>query len=409
MNIKFLGGCNEIGRSAVLADGILLDYGLKPTDPPEFPLYAESKNVVVSHAHLDHSGVVPNLMDLKPKVYMTPPTRDLTFFLARDTIKVAKKRGLKPPFIKEDLQKLMERTTVVDYETTFEAEGREVTLYDAAHIPGSSSIFLNGDKKLFYSGDINTINTRLLNKPNPDYPEADILIMEGTYFATAHPPRFDLEIAFIDSIIETIESGGSVIIPCFALGRTQEILLILDNFGITPYLDGMGIEVLKILYNYPDYIRDPRGLERAFNDAMIVDPAKRKSVLEEPSVIVTTAGMLEGGPVLSYIDKIKNDELSKILLTGHQMEGTNGRKALERGFIETNGKVTRLKPKVEQYDFSAHGGDTELKEVVTRFCNAGTERVFVIHGENCGEFASWIRENCEREAIAPNRGDEFDI
>jgi putative mRNA 3-end processing factor len=409
MNIKFLGGCNEVGRSAVLVDGILLDYGLKPTDPPEFPLYVEPKNVMVSHAHLDHSGVVPNLMGMKPRVYMTPPTRDLTFFLARDTIKVAKKRGLKPPFVKEDLQRLMERTTVVDYETPFEVAGCEATLYDAAHIPGSSSIFLNGDKKLFYSGDINTITTRLLNGPNPEYPDADVLIIEGTYFATPHLPRFDLEIAFIDSIIETLEIGGSVVIPCFALGRTQEVLLILDNFGITPCLDGMGIEVLKILYNYPEYLRDAHGLERAFNNATIVDPTKRRSALEEPSVIVTTAGMLEGGPVLSYIDKIKNDEQSRILLTGHQMEGTNGRKALEKGFIEANGKVIRLKPKVEQYDFSAHGGDTELKEVVTYFCNAGTEKVFVMHGENCGDFAAWIRENCECDALAPNSGDEFNI
>jgi putative mRNA 3-end processing factor len=407
LKLKFLGGCREVGRSAILVDEILLDYGFKPTVPPEFPLPTSSNLIILSHAHLDHSGLLPPLARGNSLIYMTPPTIDLVNFLAKDTLKVSKKRGLPPPFSLRDLENLMEKSVIVDYEESFRVGEYEVMLLDASHIPGSSSIFLSGKKRVFYTGDINTISTRLLSPHSMKYPEADILIIESTYFESDHPSRFDLEIEFVDSILETLDQGGSVIIPCFAIGRTQEILLILENFNISPFLDGMGIDVISILRDHPSYLRDLKILERAFRNAVLIDSKTRKDVLSDPSVIVTTAGMLEGGPALHYIEKIKDDEKSKILLTGYQMEGTNGRRALEEGMIEINGKKIKLLPKVEQYDFSAHCGDKELKNIVDFFCSRGTQKVFIMHGEKCAKFADWIREKYGVDAVSPQNGEEF--
>lgn len=406
MRIKFLGGCREVGRSAVLVDDILLDYGFKPSHPIQFPLDANAEEIILSHAHLDHSGLIPALAN-GATIYMTPPTKELAALLAYDTIRVAGKRKEKPPYGQSAVERMEKKARLVAYERSFSAGEYDVTFYDASHIPGSASIHLAGEKSLFYCGDINPVQTRLLKELKRSFPESDVLIIESTYFGTDHTPRFDLEIKFVDSIMETIDGGGHVIIPCFAVGRTQEVLLILHNFGLTPYLDGMGADVTEILLRYPRYLRDARKLEEAYENAVLVDPERRAEVLQNPSIIVTTAGMLEGGPVLYYLQKLKDDARSKLMLTGYQVEGTNGRLALEEGCVMVNGDKVKLGLGIEQYDFSAHAGDRELREVVDVFCRNGTEYVFAVHGDRSEEFAKWIRENYGCDAFAPTMGEEF--
>ncbi len=412
MELDFKGACREVGRSAVLVDEkVMMDYGVSPGENVRYPVNGSRPEVVlVSHAHIDHSGAVPNLMDLEPEVYMTPPTFDLALMLAKDTLKIAEREGEMPAYDSIELTKFAHRTRQMDTGVGFHTHGYDVEFYDAGHIPGASAIYLrdNDNKSLFYTGDINTADTRLVSGA-ADFPDADVLITESTYFGDEHPPRREVEDMFIDSVMDTLDIGGSVIIPTFAIGRTQEILMLLDAHGIRAYVDGMGVQAYKIMSKHPDYIRNPTHLKRAFDNSIMVKGRKRDSIDLESSVIVTTAGMLNGGPVLHYIKKLYKDPKSKIILTGYQVEGTNGRMALDTGNIENDGVIQYLKPKVEQYDFSAHSGDRELKEMVRDFCDRGTENVFTMHGDNCEGFADWIKEEIGVKAFAPETGQRFSI
>lgn len=389
---------------------ILLDYGIKAGEIPEYPLNdMEPKAVLVSHGHLDHCGAVPNLMYQNPEVYMTPPTAEFTNLLGKDTLKIAQTTlsGVSP-FDPEDLQKLSRRTLRVDCGETFKTNGYRVCFYNAGHIPGASGIRLESEsgESLFYTGDFNLKETRLVPGA-AEFPETDTLVLESTYFGEDHIPRKETEERFIESILDTLDRGGTALIPAFAIGRTQEILMLLDAHGIRAYVDGMGRDVYKILQKYPEYLRNPELLDRAFGRAISVKDKQRDSILKKPSVIVTTAGMLNGEPALHYLSRLYKDPKSKIMLTGYQVEGTNGRLALKHGVIETEGDVLTLKPKIEQYDFSAHSGDGELKKLVKDFCKKGTERVFVMHGEKTEVFAQWISEEIGVNAYAPANGESF--
>ncbi|MDD3874585.1 MAG: MBL fold metallo-hydrolase, partial [Methanosarcina sp.] len=312
-------------------DEVLLDYGIKAGDIPEYPLNGmEPKVVLVSHGHLDHCGAVPNLMYQNPEVFMTPPTADFTFLLGKDTLKLAETTlsGV-APFDPEDLQKLTHRTQKKDYGELFKTHGYKVCFYDAGHIPGASGIYLESEsgESLFYTGDFSLTETRLVPGAT-EFPEADTLILESTYFGEDHVPRKETEERFIESVLDTLDMGGTALIPAFAIGRTQEILMLLYAHGIRAYVDGMGRDAYKILKKHPQYLRNPDLLDRAFKYAISVNDRQRDSFLKEPSVIVTTAGMLNGGPILYYLSRLYKDPKSKVLLTGYQVEGTNGRLAL---------------------------------------------------------------------------------
>mgnify|MGYP000164863563 CR=1 FL=1 len=420
MKIKFLGGCGEVGRSAILVDDeIMLDYGLRPSTPPETPEgngRVHPKSVVVSHAHLDHSGMVPSLMSMgrdgTPDVYMTAVTGDLAQLLSRDTIKIGKDQGFFL-FGHEDLRKMNERTHTLGYGERVALDGYELELFNAGHIPGSASTYLrkeSEDISLFYTGDIKMDATRLMEAPSPkDFPAADILLIESTYYGREHRNRQEMEREFIDSITETLNSGHNAIVPCFAVGRTQEIVMILHSYGLTPYVDGMGLGVFRTLRNHPSFVRNAKALNDAFGNARFVNAKKRKNVFSEPSVIVTTAGMLNGGPALYYLKKIHEDPKSKVLLTGYQIEGTNGQRLMDEGCVEIDGEIVKVNMQVEQYDFSAHAGDSELKGIVSKFYENGTGIIFTVHGDDTEGFATWAREEYGCDAISPKVGEEFVI
>ena len=404
--IRFLGGCREVGRSAVMIDSIILDYGLKPSDPPEFPVNGVApKNLIISHGHLDHVGVAPNLMDYDPSVFMTPPTKDLSDILLKDSMKIMEN----PPFGKREYMQFNSNTVEIRYDEPLFMDGWEITFFNAGHIPGSASVYLSRDISILYTGDIRLEETRLLDGADTAFPETDVMIIESTYFGVEHPDRKKLEKLFVESVIETLDVGGHAIIPAFAVGRTQEVMMILTSHGITPYVDGMGKEVTRILERYPDYIKSVKDLRRAMKRSIIVERGKRESVLEEPSAIITTAGMLNGGPALFYISRLYNDERSKIILTGYQVEGTNGDKALKTNTIDLGMKTVKLKMKVEQYDFSAHADDKQLKDVVRKAGKRGVERIFTVHGEDTESFARWIEEELGIESYAPKNGDMYVI
>ncbi|WP_230740550.1 MBL fold metallo-hydrolase [Methanooceanicella nereidis] len=405
-----MGASREVGRSAFLInEQVLLDFGIKPTDPPQYPQgNPRPETVVISHGHLDHCGVVPNLMDMEPTVLATPPTKHLTRLLAEDTLEIAENHGGMVPFDPHDMQMLMRKTIELDYLEDYTTDDYSITLFDAGHIPGSALTYVEyGEDTLLYTGDIKNSDTRLLKGSKIHYPESRALMIESTYYGRDHVDRKKLEERFIESIRYTLDIGGNVVIPCFAIGRTQEVLMILKEYGISCYVDGMGVEVTKIMLKDPQYLRDPNRLKTAFGAATTVKPGMRRAVLDEPSVVVTTAGMLNGGPVLYYLQRMYDDPKSKLMLTGYQVENTNGRNALENGYVDIDGEIFPLRCKLEQYSFSAHSGDSELKDIVRYMCDRGTEHVFCVHGDKTEEFAGWVEKEIGVKAYAPKIGEEY--
>lgn len=403
-----MGGAREVGRSAILVnDELLLDYGIKPSDPPAYPLNGlRPKTLIISHGHLDHCGLAPNLMDLEPEIYSTDLTARLSALLARDTLKIAENKGHIIPYYNEEIQEFERKVRTTGYREEFKTQGYSACFYDAGHIPGSSSVYLEkDDESLFYTGDMNTLRTELQKGADTDYPDSDILLTEATYFGREHTPRKMLEERFIESVKETLDLGGAALIPAFSIGRTQEIMMILGKHGLNAYVDGMGVDVFNLIKRRPECVRDMDKLERMFTGSNIVKPQQREAIIREPSIIVTSAGMLNGGPVLYYISKISDDPKSKIHLTGYQAEGTNGRRALETGYIENRSEIIHLNCRLELYDFSAHCGDTQLKEVVKKFCDNGTQTVLPVHGDDTEGFANWIKEEIGVKSIAPANGD----
>ncbi len=421
-SLKFLGGCREVGRSAVLldtgAEKILFDYGIKLSDPeaedgvgrPE-KANLNLDGVLLSHCHLDHSGLIPRLYNrgYHGSVYSTATTFDLSKTLWEDSIKIAHMEGRELDFLDSDLKEVERNHRRVTYGQTVPLGGCDVSVYDAGHVPGSTSFFVDtGDKTILYTGDMNTIDTRLMKGANPNYPNVDVLITETTYSDIDHSPRKELEENFIEKVKERLAKDGVVIVPSFAIGRSQEMLLVLREHGIKApvYLDGMSVEATKKILRYPEFLRYPDELKKAYHDARTPgDDDDRKEALEGPSVIVTTAGMLGGGPFAYYIKEIYDEENCSILMTGYQVEGTAGRKLLDTGLYRPDTLDLDVKCYYELFDFSAHVGRTELFDYIEQ---VDPEKVVAMHGEKAQEFVEDLKKR-GYEGVAPEKGERVDI
>jgi putative mRNA 3-end processing factor len=409
MKLRFLGGVREVGRSAVLVnDTLLLDYGTKTGNPPSFPVDGprgiDPGAVVVSHGHLDHAGTVPALLagDARPPVHWTPPTYELALTLARDTLKL---RGgsYACPFTENDVRRLTQVSTLQDYGEPFEAAGHEVTLYDAGHIPGSAHVLVDdGETRLLYTGDFHTDDQRLVSGTTAR-PDADVVVCESTYSDVEHEDRAEVERRFAESVRTTLWEGGTVVVPAFAIGRTQEMLVICEAYDLPCYVDGMGTGVTEMLRQYPGFVRDPDALQRATSHARFVTgrDGQRKRIADRNTVIVTTSGMLSGGPAMTYIPEIRSNPTNKIALTGYQVEGTPGRDLLETGSAEIDGRRIPISARVEQYDFSAHADREGLRAFLGAYEDS---QVLVNHGDRCSAFAAELRAD-GFDAVAPEPGE----
>ncbi|WP_092690868.1 MBL fold metallo-hydrolase [Halorientalis regularis] len=410
MDIRFLGGAEEVGRSAVLVNGsLLLDYGMKSATPPQFPVASPSPDAVVaSHGHLDHVGALPSLLsgDDRSPIHWTPPTRELALTLARDTLKL---HGgtYNCPFTEEEIKRVTQVSETHGYRETFEAADHQVTFYNAGHIPGSAHVLIDdGDTRLLYTGDFHTEDQRLVAGTTAR-PAADVVVCESTYSDVTHGNRGDLEEQFATSVRTTLWEGGTVVIPAFAIGRTQELLLICESHDIPCYVDGMGKQVTETLRQYPAFLRDGEALRRAKSHARFVTgrDGHRKRIAEKNVAIITTSGMLSGGPAMTYIPEIRDRPVNKIAMTGYQVEGTPGRELLETGRAEIDGRVMPVAAQVEQYDFSAHADRSGLLELLDSYRDTP---VLIDHGDRCGAFADELVAD-GFEASAPENGDRVSI
>jgi putative mRNA 3-end processing factor len=410
MDLRFLGGVREVGRSAIVVnDRLLLDYGMLTGNPPRFPVERPDPDaVVVSHGHLDHVGTVPSLLsgDRRPPIHWTPPTRDLALTLARDTLKL---HGgtYDCPFTGEEVRRVTEVSETHGYRETFEAAGHEVTFYDAGHIPGSAHVLVDdGDTRLFYTADFHTDDQRLVSASTAR-PDADVVVCESTYADVEHSVRRRTEERFVESVRTTVWEGGTVVVPAFAIGRTQELLLVCDAHDIDCYVDGMGKDVTRMLRGHPAFVRDDEALRRATSNARFVTgrDGQRERIAAQNTVIVTTSGMLSGGPAMTYVPAIRSNPTNKITLTGYQVEGTPGRSLLETGSAEIDGRVMPIGAQVEQYDFSAHADRDGLWDLLDAYRDA---RVLVNHGDRCEAFAAELTAD-GFAASAPEIGDEITV
>ncbi|WP_050032814.1 MBL fold metallo-hydrolase [Halorubrum halophilum] len=414
MEVEFLGGAREVGRSAVLVDdALLIDYGLLTADPPQYPLRdPEPDAVVVSHGHLDHVGAVPALLkgDRRPPVHWTPPTAALARVLARDTLKL---HGNSPlcPFSEEHVARLGEVEERHAYREPFvvEAGGTayEVTLFNAGHIPGSAHVLVDdGDTALLYTGDFHTDDQRLVSGTTAR-PAADAVICESTYADVAHEDRRAVEDRWVERVRTTIWEGGTVVAPAFAIGRTQELTLVAEANDLTPYVDGMGVEVTRLVRRHPEFLRDPEALRRATGAARFVTgrDGQRERIAGDNELIVTTSGMLAGGPVHSYLPEIRGSPTNMVTLTGYQVEGTPGRELQDRGRLAINGTVRPVSARVESFDFSAHADRGGLEAFLEPYRGA---RVLVNHGDRCEAFAEDLRAD-GFDASAPELGARVDL
>ena len=421
MEVKVLGAANEVGRSGFLVncDGtnLLLDYGVlfgKRGTPPEYPLHVKPKDldaIIITHAHLDHSGNVPSLfVSGNTDVYATPPTFDLTRLLIEDMLKITKDAQ---PFGLPELNNMMQNAKEIGFREKVTKGNATFELRETGHVVGGGSVLVESQKKrLFYTGDIKTHGSRMLREADLDVGDIDLLIIESTYSQTEQKPRKESERELIEFANEVMDRKGVLFIPSFSVERSQEMACILrsSNFKHKIIMDGMALKVNEIMFNHPDYLRDPKVFADAINEAVAIkDHEKRKHAIEEPCVVISPAGMLVGGNATYYLQELSFDSKNGIALVSYQGEGTPGKKLLDTGKVATRGKELRVAAEVKQFEFSGHADRNELFEVVKKI--KGSPKVLTVHGdtESCKKFAQEIHEKFGLEAHAPDVNEVISI
>jgi len=413
LEVKVLGAANEVGRSGFLVncDGtnLLLDYGVlfgKRGTPPGYPLHVKPKDldaIIITHAHLDHSGNVPSLfVSGNTDVYATPPTFDLTRLLIEDMLKITKDAQ---PFGLPELNNMMRNAKEIGFKEKITKGNATFELRESGHVIGGGSVLVESQKKrLFYTGDIKTHGSRMLREADLDVGDIDLLIIESTYSQTEQKPRTESEKELIEFANEVMDRKGVLFIPSFSVERSQEMACILksSNFKHKIIMDGMALKVNEIMFSHPDYLRDPKVFADAINSSIAVkDHEKRKQLLEEPCVVISPAGMLVGGNATYYLQELSFNSKNGIALVSYQGDGTPGKKLLETGKVNTRGKDLNVAAEVKQFEFSGHADRNELFEVIKKI--NGNPKVITVHGdsESCDKFAQEIHEKFGLEAHAP--------
>jgi predicted metal-dependent RNase len=408
-----------------------MDCGVKIGRDDEFPLLEQNdikriKNMAITHTHLDHVGFLPHFFNRggKAKIYCTKPTRDMIALLLADYHRILHMRKRKTSYFSlKDIDSVLNHMHILDYKKQTRLGSMGFSLHAAGHILGSSMIRVTGKKTVLFTGDVNNRGTRLLD-PAEHGIHAHTMVMESTYGAKSDViPSVKIASAELaKSVTRTLHKGGFVLIPAFAVGRSQEILLTLDSYmrsGAIPkapiYVDGMILKANRIFRQNVIYARkeiQTRILmsdEDPFRSPNFKEPhTKHKSeVFEQPAIIVSTSGMLTGGPILRYLSEVAGDHNSLLMLVGYQAEGTTGRKLLDgEKTIEIDGKELDVRLKVENVSFSAHSDHQGLLQFASSV--KGLKRIFLIHGE--GEKQKQLAQALRRyEVIIPSNGETYQL
>jgi len=437
VRLTALGGFREVGRSCILLSTqeskVLVDCGVSVSmddggtpylQIPEVTPLGGIDALVLTHAHLDHTGLAPLLFKygFEGAVYCTPPTRDLMALLQMDYIEVANREGKTIPYGSEFIRKMLKHTITLSYgEVTDIAPDIKLTFHNAGHILGSSICHFHigdGRHNVVFSGDFKFEKSRLFDPAVSRFPRAETLIIEATYGESGNvqPPRKEAERRLVELVRATIGRGGSILIPAFAVGRSQEVMLVLEEAirkgrleEVPVYLDGMIWEATAIHTTHPEYLNNElrdmifkRGQNPFLNDCFVrVDSRQmRNELIDEmkPCVILATSGMLNGGPVMEYLRAMAPYEKNTLVFVGYQAEGTMGRR-IQKGWSEIplptrNGRTETigLNMQVETVDgFSGHSDRNQLMSFVQRMYPKPS-MVITNHGDEraCIDLASSI-------------------
>lgn len=387
MKIILHGAAQEVGKSCIeiITEGkrYIMDAGVKFTQHgAEYPLYLdqvyELDGVFLSHAHLDHSGALPLLehKNLKCPIHCTTLTWKITNLLLQDSMHLEKLKHIHPVYTERDVNKIQNDLRFVNYNQAYTTPDGKVkfTFLNAGHIPGSASILLEIEgKKVLYTADYNTEKTLLMIESDLEKltTPIDVLITENTYGDRPHPPRDEVETGLLKSINSCIREGGSVLIPVFSVGRSQEILLLLSKLETEHpiYLDGMPKKINDLVLKSNDPYVDNLDILAKMSKRVI--PVVSQSMREEISrkkgvIIVSSSGMVQGGPVVTYAERMIRDENNFIILTGYQGKGTNGRFMFEDHMFYNHHNKEFVKAHVRKFDFSAHLGQESIRKVMMK-------------------------------------------
>ena len=420
MKVSILGAAKEVGRSAFLVTSkethILMDYGVLLKREPIFPMHVKPKDidaVVITHAHLDHSGFVPSLFlsdSVETQVWGTLPTFDLSQLLIEDMIKIS---GFYLPFEYLDLITMMKHSRNLEYREPRMINDVKVTLHESGHILGGATIILeHGEKRLFYTGDINTRGSKILRPADLDFGDVDLVIMESTYSQTEQMPREQSERELLEYAYEVVERGGTLFVPAFSVERAQEIACVLKtyNFPHKIAMDGMALKANEIMLRHPAFLRNPEIFKKSIGEAEWISGwSRRKRIVKEPCVIISPAWMLVGGSAVFYIQEIAKSDKNGIALVSFQGEGTPGRALLEKRVTIFDGKVRKCLADVRRFEFSGHNSRSELFEILDRI--KGNPKILTVHGDesSCTKFAEEIRKKYGYDARAPDTGEVIEI
>lgn len=409
VSLRYLGGASEVGRIGAVLEGdngrLLLDYGLQPDAPPKHPLPApEVDALLLTHAHLDHCGLVPDIASRGTPIVSTPVTGELAERMAQDTLRVAEIENYPLPFHKSAIADLVHNHRGILPGNIDYRGGFEFNVYNAGHIPGA--VMYNFPQEDFlFTGDIHTVNTQLTRAAKPH--KCKTLAIESTYGGREHPDRHETEKELIDSVEEVVNKGGQVVLPSFGLGRSQELLMLVENLSLDVWLDGMGRDIARILQKYPGAIRDFRGMNKAFKNTNFVKYARQRKAAMKGDVIVTTSGMLNGGPVLHYLSKIRKNPSSAVFLTGFQVPDTNGHLLKETGKLRLergdSSPPVSIDCQLKSFDLSGHAGHSQIVDFIDK---CSPEKVILYHGDNREAFSEDLKDY---ELILPQENEVIDI
>jgi KH/beta-lactamase-domain protein len=419
-----LGGVKQVGRSCFMVitseSKIMLDCGINPGDISGLSAYPridwfnfdldEIDAVVLSHAHIDHQGFLPTLFKYgyKGPVYCTEPTLPLMALLQHDSVKIARNNGSYLPYEARDVNEVIRHCITLPYgKPTDVSPDVTITLNNAGHIMGSATVHINisGVHNILYSGDYKYARTQLLDSAVSIYPRVETLITESTYGNSTDimPDQSTVYRTFTESVNQTLSGGGKVLIPVPAVGRAQEIMLVIDRemregrlIEAPIFIEGMISEASAIHMSYAHYL----GYDVRKSVSQGVNPfqseyftavngyGRRDEVLndENPSIIMATSGMLEGGPSVEYFKEIAPNSINKIMFVSYQINGTLGRRVIdgritEASMLDEKGKLKVIPVRCSTQKIDGFSGHSDFNQILSFVSRVRPKRVLVNHGE----------------------------
>ncbi len=442
IRISSLGGFRQVGRSCVLVQteesNVLLDAGIDPSAEPGTPQNYPYLNapeldlrdldaVVLSHAHMDHCGMIPYLykMGYDGPLYCTKPTRDIMIMMTLDYIGLAHSENNKAPYDSSAIKKAVKRTITPDYgEVTDITPDMRLTLKNSGHIIGSALTHLHvgeGLHNILYTGDYNYDSTEMLRPADTNFQRVETMITEATYGGRddKQDSREESDKKFLSKMKQTLNKGGKVIVPVFAVGRSQEVLGLLSDemdrkyFDYPVYVDGMINDVNALHTAYPEFLSEKvQDKVHRKNSPFLKENIKaigshkeREEVYDSgPCIILTTSGMLTGGPIMSYLKQEASNPDNALIFVGYQAEGTLGRKIQSgKSPVKVNGEKVDIKMDVSTVSgFSAHSD----RQQIINYCKnlrSTPNKVLTNHGEKkkCFSLASTLHKILRIDTSAP--------